>query len=49
MNRDHDDTRRFDTHAEWCAHLARNGSLDAAHRLCTNSDKCVSTRLKAAS
>jgi hypothetical protein len=31
MNKDYDDTRRFETHAEWCAYLSRLGILQSGY------------------
>lgn len=29
-----EDTRRFETHAEWCTHLSARGMLSPDHRPC---------------
>jgi hypothetical protein len=35
------DTRRYQTHGEWCTFLALRGTLARPHRLCTAGGPCL--------
>jgi hypothetical protein len=43
-NEEATDTRRFRTHAQWCTHLSRRGSLKPSHRRCIDFDFCIAPR-----
>lgn len=40
MNVAAEDTRRYETHAEWCVYLAQRGQLAPLHRPCKTSYYC---------